>query len=180
MRLAGFARSAVSHKVRPLAVALGLGAMMACAPSDNEILSLATRDGRTVSDLVSEEPTVLLIYAASTCFGCGTPLEDWEDLARAGRLRMLVLLHGKVSEADLRNLRIQRVPAVPLSEKAVERFKVPSEIVLINGRVVMKSHGSKQLLRRRLWQVVAADSTRFPVGSHHNLIVPTPTTEGPR
>lgn len=148
--------------MRTVVASASLITILACSMTSEDILGLSTRDGRTVRTLISDEPTALLFYASSTCFGCGTPLQQWEQLARDGRLRVMVFLHGKVSEADLRNLRIQRVPAVPLSDDVRESFTLPSEFVMAHGRVLEQALGSKQILRRRLWQVVAADSGRFP------------------
>ena len=131
--------------------------------SDAAVLDLKTRDGKMVRDLIAEEPTAILIYAASTCFGCGTPLAYWEQLARSGRVRLLVLISGDVVEADLRNLRIQRIRAVALSEQAAIRTaSVPSEYVIVGGRIVERAEGAGQVRERRLWKLVEADSMRFP------------------
>jgi hypothetical protein len=127
------------------------------------VLDLRTRDGAMVRDLVAEERTAILIYAASTCFGCGTPLAYWEELARSGRLRLLVLISGEVTEADLRNLRIQRIPAVAISEQDAKRASsVPSEYVVIGGRIEERAEGAGEVRERRLWKLVEADSLRFP------------------
>ena len=132
---------------------LVVASMNSCMPTA-AVLDLRTRNGSIVRDLVAKEPTAILVYAASTCFGCGTPLAYWEELARSGRMRLLVLLSGKVTDADLRNLRIQRIPALVLAEEEAKRASsLPSEFIVVDGRVEERAEGASEVRERRLWKL---------------------------
>ena len=86
---------------------MGVTLAMSCARDPESVLALTTKGGTTIREVVGDEPTALLVYTASTCFSCGSSLSNWEALAEAKRLKILVVLAGTVSDADLRNLRIQ-------------------------------------------------------------------------
>lgn len=141
----------------------GFSLAMSCAKDLDGILASTTKGGTTIREVVGDEPTAVLVYPASTCFSCGSALTNWKALAEAKRLKILVALAGTVSDADLRNLRIQRIRAVELSDNpSPQPVFVPSEYVLLGGRVIQKASGEKQIRKRRLWRIVDADTVRFP------------------
>lgn len=136
---------------------------MSCAEEQDFVLTLKTKDGTTIREAVSDQPAAVLVYAASTCFSCGSSLPNWQALAQAKRLRVLVVLAGTVTDADLRILRIQRVHAVELADNSTEHpVFVPSEFVVAGGHVIQHASGEKEIRKRRLWRIVDADTVRFP------------------
>ena len=140
----------------------GLAITVSCSAESDSVLALATANGTTIREVVGEEATAVLVYAAATCFSCGASLPNWEALAEAKRLKVLVVLVGTLTDADRRNLRIQRVAAVEVADNpASHGVFVPSEYVVLGGRVIHQASGN-EIRSRRLWRQVDSDSVRFP------------------
>lgn len=153
--------------VRATLVVLATAWSAACAPNVETLLDRRLTDGRHVRDLIAPNgPHAILVYKSSTCFACGTPLNWWRDLGRMGRVKVILVLTGPATEADLRNLRIQRVPvAGVLDEPPIPSERLPGEYVIENGELLARAEGARKVASRRLWMRFASDSFRRPVNA---------------
>lgn len=124
------------------------------APPAGSILDQNLESGGNVSDLLDgNQPTVILVYTAATCLACNTPLPIWENLATAGRVELVLLLDGSLSEADRKVMRIRRIPvAGVLSGSGWPANKLPSEYLISKGNVVATAEGGTQVYERKLWE----------------------------
>ncbi len=135
-----------------------------CADSRNTVLDLRLDDGRVVHELIRKQGlTAVLLYDATTCLSCKTPLPYWEAAAREGRINIVVLLAGKLTEADRRVLRIQRVPVTGFLTQVSSGFAFPSEYLLRDGSIIASAIGTAAVYKQRLWMhspvVPVADSS---------------------
>ena len=77
-----------------------------------ESLSSSSRvtDGRSLGDLIDRVvPTVVLFYSPTDCFSCITPISEWREVARSGKLRVLLVLDRTPTDDDVRALALQRI-----------------------------------------------------------------------
>lgn len=121
-------------------------------------LNLRLTNGRTVGDLVatSSDTIALLLYHSKTCFTCGTSLPAWQELARAGRIRLVLILVGTVTKADQDAIRLRRihVGGIAASGQWPDSL-IPAEYVVTDGTVVAQAEG-RQLRTARLWEAFFA------------------------
>ena len=147
---------------------LFLLAMIACdalKPHDLQIVDRALVSGLPIKSLVqSDTTTALLVYSAATCFSCGTSIPFWRARAQSGRVKFVLVLSTTPSEADLRVLRIQRIPiAGVLAGRRWPSDAVPSEYLVRSGQILARAEGLAEVRQRRLWR--KADSLPPPAGA---------------
>jgi hypothetical protein len=131
----------------------------ACHSPPDTVLEGRLEDGRVLRELMApDRPTALLIYDASTCFSCGTPIPNWEAMERDGKIRLVLVLTGSPTDADQRVLRIRRIPVTAILKDHPQSLIVPSEYVVEGGAIRAAAEGRRQIDSLRLW-------TRSPIGS---------------
>jgi len=130
--------------------------LVGCEPTNpqaEQFLDVELSDGRPVSRLLSKDQvTVLLLYAKSMCYSCSNMYSRWEERAREGRIKLVLLLDEPLTEADARAFRMQRIPVSgSFAAGRIPVNDVPSEYIVHRGRVVAQAVGALQRRERRLW-----------------------------
>jgi hypothetical protein len=130
---------------------------LGCREPAQSILNTHLDDGRIIREAVApEQPIALLVYSAATCFACGTPLPSWRRLANEGRIKLVLVLAGPTTDGDRRALRIQRIPVAGFVSRPLFRLdRLPSEYLLVAGRVFAKAEGAAAVQKSRLWKRVS-------------------------
>lgn len=157
-------------RLRQLAGVCVAASALACADAVGPATTLV--DGRTVAELLSpRHPTVVLFYSPTDCFSCGLPLNEWRELASAGRIAMVVVLNREPEEGERRALRIQRVPISGVYARPwYRRVPVTPQELLFDatGTLVERSDASggawtSRALSAAIAMTAPADTTRAPV-----------------
>jgi len=142
-----------------LAVTLALGMWMSGCQGipPRDILEMRTENGSTIGDLIPPKgQAVLLVYPAGVCVACNTPLADWQELARSGRVSLVLVVGAGASEADRRILRIQRIPVRDFLEPdSAMAHHLPAEYVFQDGALQLWAEGAEQIGKKRLWRRIA-------------------------
>lgn len=119
-----------------------------------ELLGGSLDDGRPLQALVRfGRPNAILIYDAATCFTCGTAIPQWRRLMTDARVHVAVVLAGAVTDADLRALRIQRIPiAGTMKKPPFGPSSMPVELLTADhGQIHAIAIGAEAVHARRLW-----------------------------
>jgi hypothetical protein len=155
MRSAGAGALHTGLKAGQLPIALALAIIFAACKgtASTDLLSAELDDGRQLQALAkSDRPGAILIYDAATCFTCGTAVPQWRRLMNDSRVHVAVVLAGAVTEADLRALRIQRIPiAGTMKKPPFGREAMPVEILTVDGHSHAAAIGAEAVHTRRLW-----------------------------
>ena len=111
-----------------------------------------------VGDLLVEKRQyrfALLRYPAEACLACSSPLSHWLEAKRKGRIDLVLLVAGPLSDADKRILRINRIPVSGyLPHPNTRTDQLPAEYVVDGGRLRGKAEGYEAIWRQRLWEQV--------------------------
>ncbi len=141
-------------KQRQWLVALVSALLWACGQRQNPILDVSLEDGRVIRDLTASDlPTAILVYDATTCLYCSTPLPHWEELARQHRIHLILLIAGKLSDAHRRAFIVQRIPVTGiLKDPSRTSVPIPSEYLVRGPEIMASAEGFREIRTRRLWQ----------------------------
>ena len=139
------------------------GISLGCHSSPVDPLDWELSDGRLVSDLVDpERPTAVLVYDAHTCLYCSTPLTEWEALANADAIELVLLLAGEPSDADRRVLKIRRIPVTGFLDRD-PGGSVPAEYVVREGSIAAQAQGQAAIRQQQLWTSIVRTTPSIDV-----------------
>lgn len=138
----------------------------------SKILALRLTDGRMIQDALPTGRVALLVYDVSYCFACSSHYSYWRALQQAGTVDVAVLIAGDVSSADLRALRLQRIPVVGvLRTGQMAASSLPSEYLLVDQVITASAEGVEAVGREKLWR-------RYADTSIQALFTSSPDTAG--
>jgi hypothetical protein len=149
-------RRIVQRQTLAFRVLVATIALAACSQPAVSILDQKLSSGATIRALVAgDSSAVVLIYNASTCFACGTPIPLWRELARKGSVRFVLVLTDTPSADDARALQIQRIPVSGIfADRPSRADSIPSEYLVRSGVIVARAEGLQMVRSRRLWKHV--------------------------
>ncbi|MCC6317990.1 MAG: hypothetical protein IT361_09890 [Gemmatimonadaceae bacterium] len=136
---------------------LGALAAVSCG-NGNEASLLGQRlyDGRTIASAVATSTAsanMVLVYEAEMCFSCSTMFSRWEALANDGSVSLFLMLDKAPKQDTKMALQRQRIPVSGVV-RDWPSSDIPSEHLIVNGRVVMSAIGLSSIRRVAMWDSV--------------------------
>ena len=142
-------RATASRWKLPLGLGKILIATMCCGCTPKEpvpVLSETLDDGRQLRALITDSgSTALLVLDAQACLYCGSDVGDWQRLEREKRVKVVLVVVGRMSESDERTAKLQRIDIDRAITTHRPDFRVPSEFYIVNGSVVQRASGLAQI-----------------------------------
>lgn len=127
--------------------------VLGCSPAEapeSILLKSPLSNGQTVREtLMAGQRSVILVYSPAMCYSCSTMLTEWEQLERAGLVKLTLLMSPPPSPEDLRALQRQRIRVDGLL-RSWPASQVPSELVFEGDSLYAAAFGAREVATRAL------------------------------